>query len=48
MRLAPHVLFETLLMAYVSFEMLVAPIMINILIVMHLAHSNILDYFFET
>jgi hypothetical protein len=46
--LAPHVLFGTLTMVYVPFEICVALAMVNIFIKMHLAHNIILNVFFET
>jgi hypothetical protein len=45
MHMALHAFLETLVMAYVSFEMRLTPITINILIIMHLAHRISLMFF---
>jgi len=47
MHLALHVPFRTLAMAYIPFKTCLTLAMVNILIIMHCAHDNILDVFIE-
>jgi hypothetical protein len=47
MHLALHVPFRTLAMAYIPFKTCLTLAMVNILIIMHCAHDNILHVFIE-